>query len=155
MQKWASGPRKTNTCKYQSDKCSISSIDFYTWKCWEAESCISLGSSWILNSYSASHDNWCTETLWNRRMTAQCEGMGEVGSARYEPALLPPCLSIRVLCTSNCQRSNHSSSRAWQCKCYPKEGFNIVDLIHPVCLHKHHVFNSIHSPLNADFTIIS
>ena len=23
-------------------------------------------------------------------MTAQCEGMGEVGSARYEPALLPP-----------------------------------------------------------------
>ena len=24
--------------------------------------------------------------------------MGEVGSARYEPALLPPCLSIRALC---------------------------------------------------------
>ena len=33
-------------------------------------------------------------------MTAQCEGMGEVGSARYEPALLPPCQSIRVLCYS-------------------------------------------------------
>ena len=29
--------------------------------------------------------------------------MGEVGSARYEPALLPPCPSIRVLCYSNCQ----------------------------------------------------
>ena len=42
-----------------------------------------------LNSYSASHSNWCTATLWNRIMTAQCEGMGEVGSARYEPALLP------------------------------------------------------------------
>ena len=55
-----------------------------------------------LNSYSASHDNWCTATLWNRTMTAQCEGMGEVGSARYEPALLPPCPSIRVL-NSNCQ----------------------------------------------------
>ena len=57
----------------------------------------------LINSYSASHDNWCTATLWNRIMTAQCEGMGEVGSARYEPALLPPCPSIRVLCYRNCQ----------------------------------------------------
>ena len=55
------------------------------------------------NSYSASHGNWCTETLWNRIMTAQCEGMGEVGLARYEPALLPPCPSIRVWSYSNCQ----------------------------------------------------
>ena len=54
-------------------------------------------------SYSASHDNWCTGTLWNRIMTAQCEGMGEEGSVRYEPALLPPCPSIRVLSYSNCQ----------------------------------------------------
>ena len=68
------------------------------------------------NSYSASHDNWCTVTLWNRIMTAQCEGMGEVGSGRYEPALLPPCPSIRVLSYINCQRSTHSSRRAWQCK---------------------------------------
>ena len=30
-------------------------------------------------------------------MDAQWEGMGEVGSARYEPALLPPCPTIRVL----------------------------------------------------------
>ena len=59
-------------------------------------------------AYSASHNNWCTGTLWNRIMTAQCEGMGEVGSARYEPALLPPCPSIRVLCYRNCQRSIHS-----------------------------------------------
>ena len=28
---------------------------------------------------------------------AQWEGMGDVGSARYEPALLPPCHTIRVL----------------------------------------------------------
>ena len=28
---------------------------------------------------------------------AQWEGMGDVGSARYEPTLLPPCLTIRVL----------------------------------------------------------
>ena len=26
---------------------------------------------------------------------AQWEGMGDVGSARYEPALLPPCPTIR------------------------------------------------------------
>ena len=32
---------------------------------------------------------------------AQCEGMGDVGSARYEPALLPPCPTIRVLSYSN------------------------------------------------------
>ena len=32
---------------------------------------------------------------------AQWEGMGDVGSARYEPALLPPCPTIRVLTYSN------------------------------------------------------
>ena len=31
--------------------------------------------------------------------------MGDVGLARYEPALLPPCPTIRVLSYSNCQRS--------------------------------------------------
>ena len=31
----------------------------------------------VANSYSASHDNWCTGTLWNRVITAQCEGMGK------------------------------------------------------------------------------
>ena len=64
------------------------------------------------NSYSASHDSWCTTILWNRIMTAQCEGMGEVGSARYEPALLPPCPSIRALCYSNCQRSTQSRQQS-------------------------------------------
>ena len=32
---------------------------------------------------------------------AQWEGMGDVGLARYEPALLPPCPAIRVLSYSN------------------------------------------------------
>ena len=32
---------------------------------------------------------------------AQWEGMGDVGSARYEPALLLPCLTIRALTYSN------------------------------------------------------
>ena len=61
-----------------------------------------------LNSYSASDNSWCIGTLVNRVITAQWEGMGDVGAARYEPALLPPCPTIRVLCYSNCQRSTHS-----------------------------------------------
>ena len=32
---------------------------------------------------------------------AQWEGMGDVGSVRYESALLPPCSTIRVLSYSN------------------------------------------------------
>ena len=32
---------------------------------------------------------------------AQWEGMGGIGSARYEPALLPPCPTIRFLSYSN------------------------------------------------------
>ena len=32
---------------------------------------------------------------------AQWEGMRDVGSARYKPALLPPCPTIRVLSYSN------------------------------------------------------
>ena len=66
---------------------------------------------WQISSYSASHDNWCTGTLLNRIMTAQWVEMGDVGSARYEPALLPPCPTIRVLSCSNCQRSTYSISK--------------------------------------------
>ena len=32
---------------------------------------------------------------------AQWEGMGDVGSARYEPALLSPCPTIRLLSYGN------------------------------------------------------
>ena len=63
------------------------------------------------NSWSACHDNWCFGTLLNRTIAASWEGMGDVGSARYEPALLPPCPTIRVLSYSNCQRSTHSISK--------------------------------------------
>ena len=73
-------------------------------------------STRLFNSYSASRDNWCTATLWNRIITAQCEGMGEVGSARYEPALLPPCPSIGALCYSNCQRSAQSHQQSKRVK---------------------------------------
>ena len=36
-------------------------------------------------------------TILVTAIDAQWEGMGDVGLARYEPALLPPCLTIRVL----------------------------------------------------------
>ena len=45
-----------------------------------------------------------------RITAAQWEGMGDVGSARYEPALLPPCPTIKVLSYSNCQRFTRSIS---------------------------------------------
>ena len=102
-------------CDQHILKCTYSSfLLYYFTSAWRKWSCITnnahvskyehiLGIFAFINSYSASHDNWCTATLWNRIMTAQCEGMGEVGSARYEPALLPPCPSIRVLSYSNCQ----------------------------------------------------
>ena len=38
-----------------------------------------------------------TLTVLVATIDAQWEGMGDVGSARYELALLPPCPTIRVL----------------------------------------------------------
>ena len=42
-----------------------------------------------------------TLTVLVATIDAQWEGMGNVGSERYEPALLPPCPTIRVLSYSN------------------------------------------------------
>ena len=46
---------------------------------------------------------WCYLTLKVLVTTidVQWKGMGDVGSVRYEPALLPPCLTIRVISYSN------------------------------------------------------
>ena len=52
-----------------------------------------------------------TETLLNGIITAQWEGIGDVGLARYEPALLPPWPTFRALSYSNCQGSTHSISK--------------------------------------------
>ena len=49
-----------------------------------------ISSVQLINSKSASLGNWCTGTLLNRIVTAQWEGIGDAGSARYELALLPP-----------------------------------------------------------------
>ena len=51
-----------------------------------------------------------TLTVLVATIDAQWEGMGDVRSARYEPALRPPCLTISVLSYSNCERSTHSMS---------------------------------------------
>ena len=48
---------------------------------------------------------------------AQWEGMGDVGSKRYEPALLPPCPIIRVLSYSNNWRTWSSQSKMYLCSC--------------------------------------
>ena len=54
-----------------------------------------------MNNNLPPHTNQFTSTLTLTVLVAtidaQWEGMGDVGSARYEPALLPPCLTIRVL----------------------------------------------------------
>ena len=42
-----------------------------------------------------------TLTVLVTTIDAQWEGMVDVGSARYEPALVPPCQTIRVLSYSN------------------------------------------------------
>ena len=47
------------------------------------------------------HCNILTLKVLVVTIDAQWEGMGDVGSARYEPALLPPCPTIRVLSYSN------------------------------------------------------
>ena len=59
--------------------------------------------------HSKMIDSWLTReccrlltlTVLVATIDAQWEGMGDVGSARYEPALLPPCPTIRVLSYSN------------------------------------------------------
>ena len=47
------------------------------------------------------HTCLLTLTVLVATIDAQWEGMGDVGSARYELALLPPCPTIRVLSYSN------------------------------------------------------
>ena len=67
----------------------------------------------LIPTCSNHYHQICIDQLWFLSYTkltlkvlvatidAQWEGMGDVGSARYEPALLPPCPTIRVLSYSN------------------------------------------------------
>ena len=54
----------------------------------------------VIDSYLLKQDSLTLKVLVATN-DAQWEGMGDVGSARYELALLPPCLTIRVLSYSN------------------------------------------------------
>ena len=67
---------------------------------------------WLEYLHVTSHMQWnfsetslncglLTLTVLVVTIDAQWEGMRDVGSARYEPALLPPCPTIRVLSYSN------------------------------------------------------
>ena len=51
--------------------------------------------------YAIYNTSFLTLKVLVTTIDAQWEGMGDVGSARYEPALLPPCPTIRVLSYSN------------------------------------------------------
>ena len=55
----------------------------------------------ICVAWSIQYNNTLTLKVLVVTIDAQWEGMGDVGSARHEPALLPPCLTIRVLSYSN------------------------------------------------------
>ena len=55
----------------------------------------------LVHLHAVLHTCLLTLTVLVVTIDAQWEGMGDVGSARYEPALLPPCPTIRVLSYSN------------------------------------------------------
>ena len=61
--------------------------------------------TWWIVFFSPSDSTVCGTSTWFTSLIlkvlvatidAQSEGMGDVGSARYEPALLPPCPTTRV-----------------------------------------------------------
>ena len=54
-------------------------------------------------------ENTLTLKVLVTTIDAQWEGMVDVGSARYEPALLPPCPTIRVLSNSNYKTFRNSA----------------------------------------------
>ena len=65
-------------------------------------------ASYCIISFRAWTDHTAPESLATLTLNvlvatidAQWEGMGDVGSARYEPALLQPCPTIRVLSYSS------------------------------------------------------
>ena len=55
----------------------------------------------VVSNDERLHEYSLTLTVLFATIYAQWEGMGDVGSARYELALLSPCPTIRVLSYSN------------------------------------------------------
>ena len=54
-----------------------------------------------VNGISLKNCLYLTLKVLVTTIDAQWEGMGDVGLAKYEPALLPPCPTIMVLSYSN------------------------------------------------------
>ena len=64
----------------------------------------------LLHAHIRNHTNTIlTLKVLVTTIDVQWEGMGNVGSARYEPALLPPCPTIRALNCSNKQIFRNSA----------------------------------------------
>ena len=59
------------------------------------------GEEYDTIEYNRTCDNNLTLKVLVTAIDAQWEGMGDVGPARYEPALHPPYPTIRVLSYSN------------------------------------------------------
>ena len=63
------------------------------------EQCLPHGRTWNKACEIEFNFLWCdtlTLKVLVATIDAQWEGIGDVGSARYEPALLPPCPTIRI-----------------------------------------------------------
>ena len=98
--KWVSKPLHTQTSCCRKNKWSKAA--FYNYEtCWPCDPCVR--SADVLHDVECPYWDQMLLTLKVQVATidAQWEGMGDVGSARYEPALLPPCPTIRVLSYSN------------------------------------------------------
>ena len=73
----------------------------YVWVCTSSLRIKLNGRTQVEIIHTKSHKDLLTLTVLVTTIDAQWEGMGDVGSARYEPALLPPSPAIRVLSYSN------------------------------------------------------
>ena len=72
-----------------------------TIQCWYSHNNLVNREAMINIYHVLKHVHVLALTVLVTTIDAQWEGMGDVGSARYEPALLHPCPTIRVLSYSN------------------------------------------------------
>ena len=80
-----------SSLRYYGDYSSRYKLTQFIWK----------SDKWVFILGTATLVIHLTLTVLVATIEAQWEGTRDVGSARYEPALLPPCPTIRVLSYSN------------------------------------------------------
>ena len=68
-----------------------------TWKLDMLEVASMVVTWWLFCAVSFMNDSLLTLTVLIATIDVQWEGMGDVGSARYEPALLPACPTVNQL----------------------------------------------------------